>query len=506
MGTQTTNQGFNKPQVGGDTDNWGALLNANADALDAILDPDGNGTPVGLRIGDGNTLKVEGDVSLDITGTISATAGEVDVKTQGSAADNTTKAANTAWVNNHINDRKTDALNVTDDTKLASARAAKSLNDAKANRASPTTTGTLTHTGDVEVHKDSSGTKGNITAEGGIAASDVSVTGTVTGSTYVGLPTSSETVAGIVEKATDAEVDGRTDNSRWFSVKQLLRIVASTTAAGLARFATNDETSTGTSSALAVTPAGLASMRASDNDASAGTNTSKFVTPKQLADYVEDNAGGGMEFLGAFTSSGTLSVPSGAKVLRVYIAAGAGGGGGGGASGSSSWQGAGSDGSAGEASSFGDFITILGGAGGTGGVSGTSNSAGGIGKNGGSYSGFSFNQLQCCREANDFGQDADFGQGGAGGSATSTANGENGGSGGAITIFRYLVNVTGITSVSITIGNGGSGGKGGGNQSTNGGNGGSGGNNGSNGITSTNYGGAGGGGGAGGFVQVWRMS
>ena len=105
---------------------------------------------------------------------------------------------------------------------------------------------------------------------------------------WVNSLTSSETRAGIVEKATDAEVDGRTDNSRWFSVKQLLRIAASTTAAGLARFATNNETSTGTSIALAVTPAGLASMRASTAETEAGSSTTKFSTPAGVAGAITD--------------------------------------------------------------------------------------------------------------------------------------------------------------------------------------------------------------------------
>ena len=151
---------------------------------------------------------------------------------------------------------------------------------------------------------------------------------------WVNSLTSSKSRAGIVEKATDAEVDARTDNSRWFSVKQLLRIVASTTAAGLARFATKDETSTGTSSALAVTPAGLASLRASnsetsagtssalmvtpaglaslrasDSEASAGTNTSKFITPYQLAQY------GGAEVFGSEQEQITVTSSTDSAVI-----------------------------------------------------------------------------------------------------------------------------------------------------------------------------------------------
>ena len=137
---------------------------------------------------------------------------------------------------------------------------------------------------------------------------------------FVNSLTTSESRAGIVEKATDAEVDARTDNSRWFSVKQLLRIAASTTAAGLARFATNSETSAGTSSALAVTPAGLASMRASDSDASAGINTTKFITPYQLAQY------GGVDVFGPEQSISfsktynayTVNVPTGTYKDRAY--------------------------------------------------------------------------------------------------------------------------------------------------------------------------------------------
>ena len=298
---------------------------------------------------------------------------------------------------------------------------------------------------------------------------------------WVNSLTSSETRAGIVEKATDAEVDARTDNSRWFSVKQLLRIAANTTAAGLARFATNSETSAGTSNALAVTPAGLANMRASNSEASAGTNTSKFVTPKQLAAYVEDNAGGGMELLQTFTSNGTFNVPSGTKTLLVHIAGG-GGGGGGGVNGYA--------GSGGGDSSFGGSSLILA----TGGV------GGGVGGGSAGSGGITYDTSLCSAAAGLYTLSSNKGGGGSGGSG---GNG-NGGKGGSAKPYSFYVDVGNNSSFAVVVGGGGSGGSGTGGS---GGSGGSGGGNGSaGGSTSASNRSGGGGGGGGGFCQVWRVS
>jgi len=70
MATQTTTYSFNIPAVGGDADNWGALLNANWNKLEAILSG-ADGEPVisvdGLTA-DGMTLT--GVVAMSIDGEV----------------------------------------------------------------------------------------------------------------------------------------------------------------------------------------------------------------------------------------------------------------------------------------------------------------------------------------------------------------------------------------------------------------------------------------------------
>lgn len=53
----TTNLNMVKPDVGGSTNSWGDKWNDNAGIIDPIFEPNGNGTPVGLRIGAGKTLR-----------------------------------------------------------------------------------------------------------------------------------------------------------------------------------------------------------------------------------------------------------------------------------------------------------------------------------------------------------------------------------------------------------------------------------------------------------------
>ena len=74
------------------------------------------------------------------------------------------------------------------------------------------------------------------------------------------LEAASETVAGYVELATDAEVNSGSDTARAITPAGLNQRTASNTQTGLVELATDAETATGTDTNRAVTPANLASM------------------------------------------------------------------------------------------------------------------------------------------------------------------------------------------------------------------------------------------------------
>lgn len=74
------------------------------------------------------------------------------------------------------------------------------------------------------------------------------------------LPAASETVAGVVELATDAEAQTGTDTTRAITPANLAAVTATETRAGVVELATTSEAVTGTDTARAVTPAGVASV------------------------------------------------------------------------------------------------------------------------------------------------------------------------------------------------------------------------------------------------------
>jgi len=61
--TYTTNLNLRKPEVGSSTNTWGTKLNADLDLLDAVFSANGAGTGVGLHIGTGKSLKVNGTLT-----------------------------------------------------------------------------------------------------------------------------------------------------------------------------------------------------------------------------------------------------------------------------------------------------------------------------------------------------------------------------------------------------------------------------------------------------------
>ena len=115
--------------------------------------------------------------------------------------------------------------------------------------------------------------------------------------------TASETVEGLVERATDAEAAAGTDTTRYISAKQLADNASSSPPAS-------------------ETVAGIVE-RATDAEAAAGTDTTRYISAKQLA----DNGGAPPHTLTTYTSSGTYTKPAGLVYIRVTVTGGGGGGG-----------------------------------------------------------------------------------------------------------------------------------------------------------------------------------
>jgi hypothetical protein len=73
--TLSANLNLVKPEVGASDDTWGAKFNANLDAIDAIFAEAGGGTSVGLNVGLGKTLHVDGHLDLGATSVINIANG-----------------------------------------------------------------------------------------------------------------------------------------------------------------------------------------------------------------------------------------------------------------------------------------------------------------------------------------------------------------------------------------------------------------------------------------------
>lgn len=114
----------------------------------------------------------------------------------------------------------------------------------------------------------------------------------------------STTATGVVELATDAEAQAKSDAARALTPSNLAALGASDTFAGLVEKATDSEAQTGTDTARFITPAGLQAVTSTETrkgvvelattaEAAAGTDTARAVTPAGVAAAISALSSGG---------------------------------------------------------------------------------------------------------------------------------------------------------------------------------------------------------------------
>ncbi len=81
--TYTTNLQLRKPEVGSSTNTWGDKLNADLDQVDAVFSANGAGTSVGLHVGTGKTLNVDGTLKASGVVTLDGSQNELQFNSSG---------------------------------------------------------------------------------------------------------------------------------------------------------------------------------------------------------------------------------------------------------------------------------------------------------------------------------------------------------------------------------------------------------------------------------------